>query len=489
MASRNVRVFQPVKTIRLGCVQRHYWILAALALGFAAVHWFLQPRIGVRDVDAFAYVVGAFSIASGHCYCDLSGGVLVHWPPAYSFLLSLFPGQLNAALWINHVSLLVAAVALYLLLRIGGWKWSDALGLCLVLGFGFFLRLSGNAAPDILTYAVFLVGVLVYQSPNRGGRFTAYLLWAVLIPFKLIAVVFIPAAIVFEMILVDFRVTRSDLTTWSVAATIELLAVSSILEFNYHASSYFISPKHPRTNLGQVTQDVFIFVKSIFRSFLWSWYGSIKSVPVLALFVITMLLALFCLLSLKARGNEGLWLLGVCVLLTSFGLLFIRHFGTVRLFGYGLLPMLAGRKPAGSAKFRWILYGIVAFVVSTINARTNNTLGINDPRYEQLAKSVSELGGLEQPVGTNSFHILDIHRKIATQPIQDPNTWLPSPELLDPASSGRIQTILWVRAPHYDTVAMTVWPMERPGAGWCEIGSVTGATIFRRCANQVPPRQ
>jgi hypothetical protein len=458
------------------------WTLAALSIGFVTIHWFLQPRIGAVDVDAFAYIVGSFSLSSGRCYCDLSGGSLIHWPPAYSWLLSLFPDPLIASLWINHLSLILAVAALYFLLRRGGWQQPAATGLCLVWGLGFFLDLAGNAAPDILTYAVFLVGVLFYGLGSLRWRITAYLFWGALVTVKLIAVVFIPGAIAFELIQNRFQVHRSEFTRWSVAGVIEVLVVSSILTFNYRATGYFISPTHPRPSIGGLPNDILRFVASICRSFLWSWHGAIKSLPVVTVFVITILLALFCLLSLRAHGSQRLWLLGLIILLMSFELLLVRHFGAVRLFGYGLVLLVAGCKPTGSADLRWILYGVVAMVVGTINAKINNSLGANDPRYEQLAERVAALGPMDEPIGTNSFHILDIHKRIPSQTIQDANRWRSSSEIPEAPSNRHIQTIVWVRLPRYDSSHSTVWPMQRPGAGWCEIASVPGATVFRRCS-------
>jgi hypothetical protein len=94
---------------------------------------------------------------------------------------------------------------------------------------------------------------------------------------------------------------------------------------------------------------------------------------------------------------------------------------------------------------------------------------------------VATLGPMEEPIGTNSFHILDIHKRIPSQPILDAHTWAPAPEIPEAPSNGNIQTIVWVQLPQYDSVATPVWDMPRPGSGWCKIASVPGATVFQRC--------
>ena len=57
----------------------------------------LQSRIGIPDVDSYAYIVGAYSIAGGNGYRSLSGEPLNHWPPVYSLLLAPFPRPLIAS--------------------------------------------------------------------------------------------------------------------------------------------------------------------------------------------------------------------------------------------------------------------------------------------------------------------------------------------------------------------------------------------------------
>src|ERR1700690_3268270 len=84
------------------------------AVVVSAAFW-MQPRISVSDSDACAYTEGACSLHDGHGYQDADGNQLNHWPPGYSWLLSLFPDPLRAALVINYVFLGVAVVFISLL--------------------------------------------------------------------------------------------------------------------------------------------------------------------------------------------------------------------------------------------------------------------------------------------------------------------------------------------------------------------------------------
>src|SRR2546427_9424391 len=51
----------------------------------------LHARLGVADVDGYAYLIGARSLHEGNGYRGLTGEAFNHWPPGYSLLLSVFP--------------------------------------------------------------------------------------------------------------------------------------------------------------------------------------------------------------------------------------------------------------------------------------------------------------------------------------------------------------------------------------------------------------
>ena len=121
-------------------------LLATLVMLSAYV---LQPRIGIRDVDAYVYIVGAHSIKAGNGFVELNGRPITLWPPGYSLILSLFPDPIIASTAINYLMLGVAAAALYLLARQQGWPWQAALGLGLDMSFGFFRIMATNSAPDV----------------------------------------------------------------------------------------------------------------------------------------------------------------------------------------------------------------------------------------------------------------------------------------------------------------------------------------------------
>jgi hypothetical protein len=69
----------------------------ALFFGFSVLFMFLlHPRLGIRDGDAFAYIMGGALCGLGAEYRSLIGEAFNHWPPGYSLLLSLFPDPSGA---------------------------------------------------------------------------------------------------------------------------------------------------------------------------------------------------------------------------------------------------------------------------------------------------------------------------------------------------------------------------------------------------------
>src|SRR5262245_28163059 len=178
----------------------HASIFAPAVLGcFSVLFMFLlHPRLGIRDVDGYAYIMGARSLHQGLGYQDLTGDAFNHWPPGYSLLLSVFPDPMPAALVLNYLSFGVAIGLLYYLPRQHGWSWQAGLGFSVTLASGFFRLLANEVHADMLTYALFFAAVcFAIQGP---ARMLPALIWAFLIPIKLIAVVFLPPAVAADRI-------------------------------------------------------------------------------------------------------------------------------------------------------------------------------------------------------------------------------------------------------------------------------------------------
>src|SRR5207249_1501906 len=98
----------------------------------------------------------------------------------------------------------------------------------------------------------------------------------------------------------------------------------------------------------------------------------------------TLLIAGVCMASLRAnRPAFHIGRLAILIICLSCGLLFVRHFDAhTRLLGYGILLGICALQPARWADRWWVLYGLIGLVVGVINAKTTNTLGANDARYE-----------------------------------------------------------------------------------------------------------
>jgi hypothetical protein len=445
--------------IEAGCIA----ILCAL-LAFA-----LQPRIGILDSDAVGYLLGAKSIQAGHGYRDLSGQPLNHWPPAYSFLLSFFSDPLAASLAINYLSLGLAAGLVHLLLRSAGWNLLPAASASTVFGAGFFRLLAVNAKPDVLTYAAFLAGALLYRTRTRAV-FGAHLLWGVLIWFKLIAVAFGPAAILVELLIAP-RQWRSNLSKGILCAAVWCIALSSIVAFNYATQGEAISSSHPSGSIAGMIGSAKLLGFSIVRSLLWSWYGSVRSVPVLAAFACMLAVACGSLLTLRRNVRENrLLYFALIVVGLSLALSLARKFDTnARLLGYGLVLLPAAFRPARKlATPLWVSYGVMALVAAMINGKTTNSLGANDPRYVVLAAEAREFGTVPTPVCSNAFRVLDVHEGIATRPVSSPN------------EVHQCKSFVLFKTSSYDSLASTVSEVAAP-TGWCREAERSALELWTPC--------
>jgi hypothetical protein len=157
--------------------------------------------------------------------------------------------------------------------------------------------------------------------------------------------------------------------------------------------------------------------------------------------------------------REGKWFQvnGITILVLS-GLLFsVSYFDfTTRLVGYGLIIFLLGFRPMIWANKFWIEYGLVSLIIGIINGLSTNSLGSNDPRYAMVAAELRSYYKGSDVVATNSFYILDLHANIPSIPVVSYD------------EADFYKKFFWVLLPRSDAIATPVWPMPRPGKGWCK---------------------
>lgn len=440
----------------------------ALAIGMLATAaiYILHPLLAVRDVDGFAYLIGARSLHAGNGYRSLSGDPLNHWPPAYSILLSPFDDPIVAATAINYCSYGLALGLLYYLLRQSGWTWQSSLGLVLGLGSGFFRLLANSVHADILTYAVFLIGLGL----AKRTRLWSSIILSLLIPIKLISVVFLPASIGSDLLTLRFE-PRRLFAQYFPAAIVSAACVGSILLFNRMTTQEWVPESYGETSLRSFSSGVYGFLFSIPREFLFDWHGTMHSVLPMGLFLACT--SVLCVVMLAMRpAAGGAWYLayGLLFIVGSGLLLLVRAFTPhVRLLAYGPIALFLGMKPRPWANKLWLGYGLISLATGVLNALTVNSLGGMDPRYKQLAVEVAAVHRGQDAIATNSFHILDLHANIPSIPVKND------------AEASKFDELLWVTLPNFDPLATTVTPMDRPGSEWCEVEKFAGGVLFKRC--------
>jgi hypothetical protein len=438
----------------------------ALALGavVAALAWWLQPRAGVPDADAYAAVVGAYSLRAGSGYRTLLGEALNHWPPGYSALLALFPEPLAASAAINRAGLALAVAGLYDLARRVGWPQGPAAGLSLALGVGFFRLLANAAKPDVLAYALYLAGLGLLGRPGFAARLAGLAVWTLLVPVKTIAVVFTPAG----LLALRGAAGWAGLAAGGLAAL--LLVMGAVLVFNTWTLGAALPLSYVAPTVGSLAAVPLQLVTSIGRTLLTSWYGSIRAPLVLGAVAVELGVALACLATLRpaAGGAPALRRVGLATLVLSVALQVVRQFESgARLMGYGLLPLLLSWRPGAGVGTRWAAWGVLATVLAVANGTTTNSLGANDPRYASLARAAAAAGP-GQPLYTNSYHLMDLHARVPSRPVEEPASLPPGAWLFR------------VTLPGHDAVASTVWPVSDPGPDWCPVWGGPGGALLRR---------
>jgi hypothetical protein len=443
----------------------------AVLIGLVAVTLFCvaQPRLGITDVDGYAYAMGGRDIRAGLGYRGLAGDSFAHWPPGYSLILSLGSDPLVVAWAVNGISFGVTLALVFLLARRVGWTWQAAAGLSVGLGAGFFHAMAATVHADILTYALFLAALI--PATARPGRTLPGAVWAVLTPLKFIAVAFLPAAFLADL-------ASAPKTFWRLvlrylpAGLITAALTGAVLVYNQLTIGTWMAASHASPSLHDLALGARSFVVSIPREFLFSWYGALTGLwPKLTLGVTLALLGV-CAVSMKpAASGRWLRLYGAGFLVCCAILLCVRSFDpSVRLSGYGLVALVLGFRPLRWANWAWLAFALVSLATAVAGDLVHNNLGSNDPRYVRLAGEVAASHPGPGVIASNAFYILDLHAGVASAPISDY------------ADAAPYQLLLRVTLPSYDSLATTVAPLAPPPALWCLEKTFAGAELYRRCA-------
>ena len=442
---------------------------AGLALATAAFFFTLHPRLGVVDVDGYAYAMGARSLRAGLGYRGLMGDPFNHWPPGYSLILSLFSDPLVGAWIVNGLAYAAAVGLLHLLARRAGWTWQAALGLSVGLGAGFLRNLASVVHADILTYALFFAALILALS--RPGRLTPALIWAALTPVKFIAVAFLPPAALADLA-AEPKAVWGLVRRYLAPTLIVAAATGAVIAYNIATIGVWMSASHARPSLAGLGAAAGAFVVSIPRELLFGWYGSLAGPLPRAAFGLTLAVLAACAIALKPMA-QGRWLriYGAGFLVCCVVLLCVRSYEpSARLSAYGLVALIVGFQPLRWANWPWLLYGALSLAVAGADIATQNDLGANDPRYERLAHEVAAFDRSGSAIATNSFHILDLHAGL-------PTVWVARW-----ADAAPYKELLWVRLPSYDAIASSVTPLPAPPALWRPVKAFDGAVLYRRSA-------
>ena len=435
----------------------------------------MHHRVSVTDSDARCYIEGAYSLHAGTGYRDLTGERLNHWPPGYSWLLSLFPHPLQAALAINYLSLGVAVSCIYLLTQRAGWHYLASSGVALALGFGFFRSIATNAKPDMLTYGLFLVGAQCLAGASGRLRTLGACIWSTLIPLKLIAVVFAPATLLVDWLVLRGRPHSFRSVHCGIILGIWLVALTAVVGFNYYTIKVIVPASHGAGSLSSFPSEIIRFLKFSARGFLANWYGSIETIAVWLPFSLTLITGVVSLITLRpyVEGRRYAYL-GLAVLGLSWVLELIRWFyADLRLMGYGLLILLLAYRPRVGAEKAWLTYACATILLAVANVLTTNSLGVNDPRYARLAADVLAAHPPRDPIFSNSYHILDIHERLPSIPV----------ESLEAVPPGAI--FLKVDLPNYDAIQRTVWRIAEPPREWTTMARWQNATLYAKPAERL----
>ena len=449
------------------------FLFIAMAIFFVS----LYRSIGVNDIDAYAYIQGAHSLRWGLAYVDAGGNALDHWPPGYSLLLSTFKDPLQASYWINALSLATATSALFVLALQSTWPRLPAIGFAGAFGCGFLNSLAAEAKPDILAYAVFLIATCLVLQDRPVRRTIGFVLVSVLIPVKLIAVVFFPAFLLHDAWKLKLSEMFERWAEYLIASSVWSASVIAILVFNLKTSDTIVPPSHGVVSLNTLLFEVWRFVQDFFRAFLANWYGSIRPPMHLIVFATVRIAGVLALASLRLnpRGQK-VRDTGLAVLCLSWALELVRvYYAGPRLMGFGLLLILLGCAPKAAAGSRWVAYGAACFAAAILNTLLVDRSGAAHPRYAAMAQQIEPFLDPTKRLYTNSLWLVDVHLGKLSIPIHE-----------RPPESSDAVCFLHVRLPNYDAVGAKVWPIAVPTETWTSVAEVDGASLFCRVPDRSP---
>jgi hypothetical protein len=461
---------------------RAWWVVGLFLASVLGI-FLLHPRISIPDIDAHAAVIAAKSLQRSEGYRDLHGAPLNHWPPGYSFLLSLAPDPIRAALIINYGAFGAAVVMLFLLATEAGWSARLAVSCALALGFGLLRLLACMAKPDILTFFIFLLAAWLYLKKGNLARLVAYLLWGVLIPVKLIAVVFTPGALLADWWLSGHRQFWRRVPQHVAALGFWLLFAGVVLAFNYFTVHAWSSPTYVDFSVGGLLKEIKRFAGSVFVGFLAVWYGPIRQAHVVGPVVLTIWAGMLAVSTLQRspRGKPLLALGGAILLLSWFLEMARLYYADARLMGYGMILMLLGFVPRGRFLWSWFAYAAAVVVLALYNVFSIVSVGTNHSAYAEVAGKIAAVGLPNGPKVSNSFHLLDVHAGIPTRPAL----------FVDQLPRGTVY--IKITLPNYDGLAHTVWPAATLDASWREVASLEGATVYQKtegpAVGELPPAE
>jgi hypothetical protein len=381
-------------------------------------------------------------------------------------LLSVGPEAKTAALFLNYLAFGLAMVLLYNLALYAGWSWVQATAMSLALGFGPLRDFAVAAKPDILTYALFLTGMLMYLRDRPSWRLVAYFLWSALIPIKFIAVIFLPGILFAEMC----RGLRGLWAEYALAFVVWLSFVVISLGFNYLTIGSWMSPSHPNPTISSLMLEAGRFATSFLRTGLASWYGSIRPLVILIPFSCVLLLGTVCIATLRpSPGAVTLRCMGISLLALSWVLECVRSFyADPRLMGYGMMLVMLGFSPRPASARIWCIYAAATVGLATYNSLTVVRLGVNHPQYERIATEVAELVPSGQMLYTNARRILDVHVDIRSK---------------DVSTLADLQYGAWyfeATLPNYDAIDRPItFPAQRDGS-WMKVAELEGGTLYRK---------
>lgn len=450
-------------------------ILFSIALLFA---FLLYPRIGVIDIDAITYIIGTYSLKSGNGYQDFEGVPITTWPPGYSLILSVFPLKpLVTATIVNNISFSVAIIIVYCLAKQN--RWSNLFALCFtsIIAAGFFRSIAFFAKPDILTYALFLVGTFIYWQPrSTTTRFWAFTLWNLLIPIKLVTAVITPAALLSELI-IDFHRhgLRLNIRSYIYPTLSWFLSLGSLLLYNRWVSSAAMPINHAPASFIGFFQEIVDFIISIPRTTLSYWYGTLNEPIALMCFGISLFVGVLAVSTLRPNWNNHQHLyFGLLLVLLTFALLIVRKFdANIRTMGYGILIILLMFRPItlNRSHIIWIAYATTMLISTFLNVFLVNGQGINLAMYETLANQMERSLPTDSntTIYSNGYKIIDLHLGI------------PSITNSNAPPSTRGNYYLLVNLPNVDGIMQTVGEPPMLNDEWCSLREGIGGTLYQPC--------